>query len=123
VVYFLLVFAVGWVLGPIRELWAATRFGRITALLCEAIIMALAMFSVARWVIGRFDVPQTAGSTIPMGLVAFAILLPAKIAGVLWVRRIPQRISGELRDGPRRHLTVHVPAFCRDADSHHAINT
>ena len=39
----LLVFALGWVLGPIRELWAVPRFGRITALLCEAVIMVIAM--------------------------------------------------------------------------------
>ena len=42
-IYFLLIFALGWVLGPIRELWAVPRFGRITALLCEAVIMVIAM--------------------------------------------------------------------------------
>jgi hypothetical protein len=34
----------------------------------------------------RFDVPRTLGSTIPVGLVALAILAPAEIAGTLWVR-------------------------------------
>jgi hypothetical protein len=36
VVYFLLLFAVGWILGPIRELWAVQQFGRVSALLFEA---------------------------------------------------------------------------------------
>ena len=78
-IYFLLVFALGWVLGPIRELWAVPRFGRITALLIEAIIMLIAMVISSRWVMRRFNVPQTLGSTIPMGLVALAILAPAEI--------------------------------------------
>jgi hypothetical protein len=40
-IYFLLVFAFGWVLGPIRELWAVPRFGRRAALLVEAVIMLI----------------------------------------------------------------------------------
>jgi hypothetical protein len=86
VMYFLVLFAIGWVLGPIRELWAVPPFGRMTALLAEAIIMLIAMIVAVRWVILRFNVPQTLGSTIPMGLVALGILAPAEIAGVLWVR-------------------------------------
>jgi uncharacterized membrane protein AbrB (regulator of aidB expression) len=85
-VYFLLLFAVGWVLGPIRELWAVPRFGRLTALLFEAVIMLIAMIISARWVMRRFEVHQTLGSTILMGVVALGILVPAEIAGVLWVR-------------------------------------
>jgi hypothetical protein len=36
-IYFLLVFAVGWILGPIRELWAVPHFGRMAATLSEAV--------------------------------------------------------------------------------------
>jgi hypothetical protein len=90
-VYFLLLFAVGWVLGPIRELWAVPRFGRLTALLFEAVIMLITMVVSARWVMRRFNVPQTFGSTIPMGLVALGILPPAEIAGVVWVRALSLR--------------------------------
>ena len=42
-IYFLLVFAVGWILGPIRELWAVPHFGRVAAMLSEAVIMLVAM--------------------------------------------------------------------------------
>jgi hypothetical protein len=35
VIYFLLVFAVGWILGPIREIWLIPRMGRMTATLVE----------------------------------------------------------------------------------------
>ena len=91
VIYFLPVFALGWVLGPIRVLWAVPHFGRLTPLLFEAVIMLIAMFISARWVIRRFDVGRSLPATIGMGLVAVAMLLPAEIAGALWVRGLSPR--------------------------------
>jgi len=58
----------------------------MAALLVEAAIMLIAMIVSSRWVMRPFSVPHTLGSTIPMGLVALAMLMPAEIAGVLWVR-------------------------------------
>src|SRR5215813_8702707 len=78
-------FAVGWILGPIRELWAVPHFGRMTATLLEALIMLIAMVITARWVIRRFK-PQTFVATIATGLVALGVLIPAEIAGVVFVR-------------------------------------
>ena len=86
VIYFLLVFTVGWALGPIRELWAVPHFGRMAAMLSEAVIMLVAMTVAARWVIRRFEVPQTLSDTLSIGLIAIGLLLPAEIAGVVWVR-------------------------------------
>ena len=86
VVYFLVMFGVGWILGPIRELWAVPRFGRLTGVLLEAVIMLAAMAVSARWVIRRFRVKPTFGTTISVGLVALGILVPAELAGVVWVR-------------------------------------
>jgi|SRR5215472_9779546 len=88
-VYFLLMFGVGWILGPIRELWAMPRFGRLTGVLLEAVIMLIAMAVSAQWVIRRFRVKPTFGSTISMGLVALGILVPVELAGVVWVRGLP----------------------------------
>jgi hypothetical protein len=67
---------------------AVPHFGRLTDVLLEAVIMLIAMIVAARWVIQRFNVPQTFASTISMGLVALAILRPAEIAGVVWVWRL-----------------------------------
>jgi hypothetical protein len=92
-VYFLLVFAVGWVLGPIRELWVVPHFGRMTSLLSEAPIMLIAMFVSAWWVIRRFDLPRTFSTTISMGLIAFGLLLPAEIVRMLWVRGLSGRTA------------------------------
>ena len=86
VIYFLLVFAVGWVLGPIRELWAVPHFGRVAVMLSEAVIMLVAMIVAARWVTRRFGVPRTPLATISMGIVAIGLLLPAEIVGIHWVR-------------------------------------
>jgi hypothetical protein len=85
-VYFLFMFGVGWILGPIRELWAVPRFGRLTGVLLETVIMLIAMAVSARWVIRRFRVKPTFGTTISVGLVALGILVPAELAGVVWVR-------------------------------------
>jgi hypothetical protein len=91
VVYFLLMFAVGWILGPSRELWAVPHFGRVAATLLEAAITLIAMIVTARWVIRRFDMPQTLGATISIGLIAIGLLLPAEIAGVVWLRGLSLR--------------------------------
>jgi hypothetical protein len=87
-VYFLLMFAVGWTLGPIRELWAVPHLGRVEATLLEAIIFLIAMVVAARWVIRRFEVPQTTPATISIGLVALGLLIPAEIAGVVFLRKL-----------------------------------
>jgi hypothetical protein len=86
-IYFLLVFTLGWILGPIRELWAVPRFGRLAATLSEAAIMLIAMMGAARWVIRRFEVSRTLADTLSIGLIAIGLLLPAEIGGAVWVRR------------------------------------
>jgi hypothetical protein len=50
-----------------------------------------------------------------MGLIAIGLLFPAEIAGVLWVRGLSTGISSGFGNCPRRHLTAHIPAVCRDA--------
>lgn len=47
--YFLLVFAVGLVLGPIRVLWLEPVFGQTIAVLCETPFLIGAMWFAARW--------------------------------------------------------------------------
>jgi len=79
-------FGVGWVLGPIRELWAVPHFGHVAATLLEALIMLIAMVVAARWVIRWFAVPETTPATAGIGLVALGLLIPAEIAGVVFVR-------------------------------------
>ena len=87
-IYFLLVFAVGWVLGPIRELWLVPHLGRTMGSLLEAPLMVIAMILAAGWVLRRLDVPYALNARLAVGLVALGILSVAELAGVRWVRGI-----------------------------------
>lgn len=48
-IYFVIVFAVGLALGPVRVLWLEPWLGRTLAVLCEAPFLILAMWLGARW--------------------------------------------------------------------------
>ncbi len=48
--------------------------------------MLIAMTVAARWVIRRFEVPQTFSDSLSIGFIAIGLLFPAEFAGVLWVR-------------------------------------
>ena len=88
-IYFLLVFAVGWVLGPIRELWLVPHLGRTMGSLLEApLIVMIAMILAAGWVLRRLNVPYALNARLAVGLVALGILLVAELTGVRWVRGI-----------------------------------
>jgi hypothetical protein len=50
--YFAIVFAVGFALGPVRVFWLEPRLGETLASLCEAPFLLIAMVAAARWVPG-----------------------------------------------------------------------
>jgi hypothetical protein len=86
--YFGFVSAVGWVCGPIREVWVIPRLGRIAGLLIEAPVMLAATIASARWTIRHMEVPHAIGQRLFMGLIALGMLLIAEIAGAWWLRHI-----------------------------------
>jgi hypothetical protein len=86
--YFALVFAAGWVLGPLRVLWLAPQVGPTAAVLLEAPVMVAVMILAARFTVRRFAVPRAPGSRLGMGGVALASLLVAELLGALGVRRL-----------------------------------
>jgi hypothetical protein len=89
--YFCLVFVVGWVLGPIRELLIVPHAGRTAGVLIEAPLMLAAMILAARWTTRRLAVAPTLGTRITAGLVALGLLLAAEVAGARWLRGQPIR--------------------------------
>jgi hypothetical protein len=89
--YFCLVFAVGWVLGPIREVLVVPRIGRTAGVLLEAPLMLAAVIIAARWTTRRLAAAPTLGARITMGLVALGLLLAAEVAGARWLRGQPIR--------------------------------
>ena len=84
--YFALVFGAGFVLGPVRLLWAVPRFGVRTAELMEMPIMLVVTIVAARWVIRRLGVPPTVRSRLGMGCTALGLLLLAEFGLVLRLR-------------------------------------
>jgi hypothetical protein len=86
VVYFLVVFGAGFLLGPIRILWVVPHLGTRTAELLEMPIMLIVIVLAARWVVRRFDLPLVASTRLGMGFVALALLLIAELTLVLWLR-------------------------------------
>ena len=83
--YFALVFAVGWVLGPIRELLVVPRFGHTAGHLAELPLMLAATFLAARWIVRRSHIGGLA-VLASVGLLAFVFLMAAEVAGT-WLMR------------------------------------
>ena len=73
--YFALVFAVGWVLGLMRVFWLEPHVGVTTAVLLEQPFMLLAIIFSARWVVRQLIVPRTTVLRLGMGVVAISLLL------------------------------------------------
>lgn len=84
--YFLVVFGAGFVLGPIRILWVAPRFGTRAAELLEAPIMFVITIVAARWIVRRFALPPTPSARLSMGCIALGLMLLAEFTIVLWLR-------------------------------------
>jgi len=84
--YFVLVFGAGFLLGPIRILWAVPRFGTRMAELMEAPIMFVVTVIAARWIVRRFALPPTASIRLGVGCVALGLMLVAEFTVVLWLR-------------------------------------
>lgn len=86
VVYFLMVFGTGFVLGPVRILLLVPRIGERWAELAEMPVMLTACFLAARWVCRRFAMPARASPRVIMGLLAMVLLLTAEFGLVLSLR-------------------------------------
>ena len=88
ILYFVLVFAAGWVLGPLREFWLIPLVGQRAGLLTEVPLMVLAMIAAARWTIRKLGVPYAITTRTIMGVVALSLLLIAEAVGVRWARQL-----------------------------------
>jgi hypothetical protein len=84
--YFALMFAVGWITGPVRELLLIPLFGRVTGIAAEAMLMIGAMVVVLHGINWLLKVPSAISTRAIMGLVALGLLLPAEMVGA-WMLR------------------------------------
>ena len=79
-VYFLLLYALGFLLGAMRELLLAPRLGVVVASALEAIPMLAAIFHFAPLIARRFGIPPKSGGRLLMGVFGLVLLIGADIA-------------------------------------------
>ncbi len=95
--YFLMVFAAGFALGPIRVLWLVPRVGERTAELLEMPVMATAIYFAARWAVRRLQ-GASWNQRLGAGLFALAWLLSFEFGLVLRLRGLSVAEYLESRD-------------------------
>lgn len=91
VLYFMLVFGAGFVLGPIRLLWVVPRYGTRMAELMEVPVMFVVTLVAARWIVRRFALPFTKFSRLGTGCVGLSLMLVAEFTLVLSLRGLSVR--------------------------------
>jgi hypothetical protein len=90
--YFLLVFAIGLLLGTARILLLAPALGAVPAVLIELPIILAAAWLGCRALTRHTAMPRTVGAALAMGLFAFALLMAAEYMLAMWT---PGRLTGE----------------------------
>jgi hypothetical protein len=88
VLYFVLVFGAGFLLGSIRIILVVPRFGTRTAELMETPIMFVIIIVAAWWIVRRLAVPSRPSYRFGMGCIALGLLLVAEFTLVLWLQGI-----------------------------------
>jgi type IV secretory pathway TrbD component len=86
VMYFIIVFGTGFVLGIVRILWLERSFGIRMAELIEMPIMFVVIIVTARLIIRRFSVPNKLSIRCGIGCFALALLITAEFLLVIWIR-------------------------------------
>ena len=85
-VYFLIVFGIGFLLGPIRILLVVPRLGERMAELLEAPLMLLVIIFAANWIVRRFQLPMRPIYRLGAGAIAFVLGLLFEFGLVLKLR-------------------------------------
>jgi hypothetical protein len=80
VLYFAIVFAVGFALGTLRVTTLAPRLGELAAVAVEVPAMLVASWLASAWLVRGFRVPRTSVARLAMGGIALAVLVAAEWA-------------------------------------------
>jgi hypothetical protein len=78
VMYFVLVFGAGFILGSIRIPFMTPRFGERISELIEMPVMFVVVLLSARFVARRFSLPATTSTRLFVGLIALGLMLVAE---------------------------------------------
>jgi len=120
VLYFLIVFATGFLLGTIRTLWVAPKLGVRTAELIEAPLMFGVSILAARWVVRWLALSSQWSARFLCGAIALGLMLLSEFTLVRWIRGLTIREYFATRDpisGTVYYLTLVafavIPIFVR----------
>src|ERR1043166_2007513 len=102
VIYAILVFLIGFILGVIRVLLIVPRLGEPAAVLIETPIILAVSWVICRWCVDWLDVRRRIGARSVMGVLAFVALLTAR---TIWaVRPIPPVVEPYVANCSTRDL-------------------
>ncbi|MBH0199004.1 MAG: hypothetical protein HP497_06205 [Nitrospira sp.] len=80
ILYFLLVFGAGFVLGTVRVLLIVPHVGHRTAELLEMPLMLIATVFAARWITRRFAESHNHAARLAIGGIALGLMLAGELA-------------------------------------------
>ena len=94
-VYWAMVFALGFALGTVRVLWVIPLVGLVPATLIELPLILGGSWLAAGWLVRRFGIVSN-GEALAVGALAFVILMAAEcaLAGVLAGQSPAQWLAG-----------------------------
>lgn len=102
--YFTIVFVAGFMLGTLRVLLPAPRFGELVAVLLELPLMLAVSWIACGWVLRRFQVAPRIAPRLSMGAIAFGLLMLAEVT--LWVGAFGASMSDYLDELTTPHGLV-----------------
>jgi len=88
VLYFVLVFGAGFLLGALRTLLLVPRIGARKAELLESPVMLAVSYFACSWVVSWLQLPESILVRLETGLVAFALMLVAEFGLMLRLRKL-----------------------------------
>lgn len=86
--YFAVVFAAGFVLGFFRVVFVVPKIGVRLAELIEVPMMITISYFVARWLIGRLQIPYRVPDRAFVGIIALFLLLSTELGLVFWLQKV-----------------------------------
>lgn len=98
ILYFALVFGIGFMLGMIRTLWVVPRVGTRMAELMETPVMFVIIIVVSRWVVLHLLISSVPSARLGMGGIGLGLLLLAEFGLVVWIRGLSIRQYLSTRD-------------------------
>ena len=87
--YYLLVFGAGFLLGPVRVLFLVPRVGERVAELLEMPVMLVVIMLAARWIGHRYHARLDYAGWLVAGVIALGLLVASELALVILVQQLP----------------------------------